>query len=125
MPDMMKFFVMHGIGQVGLMDKPVPHAGPNDASVRTTAALTCRVTFPNGRRSTRFSGGGARQAFGRKSTKPFVGDFARQSARSRLPAWRSSTASRYTPRKEEKYEATMRGKKSPVANDISQSTPSD
>jgi hypothetical protein len=35
MPEMMKCFVMHGIGKVGVMDKPVPRAGPNDAIIRT------------------------------------------------------------------------------------------
>lgn len=37
----MKAFVMHRIGSVGLMEKPVPAIGPNDALVRTTAALIC------------------------------------------------------------------------------------
>ncbi len=37
----MKAFVMHGIGSVGVVDKPVPQPGPNDAVVRTTAALVC------------------------------------------------------------------------------------
>ncbi len=37
----MKAFVMHGIGEVGVMDKPVPEPGPNDAVIRTTAALIC------------------------------------------------------------------------------------
>jgi threonine dehydrogenase-like Zn-dependent dehydrogenase len=32
---------MKGIGQVGFMDKPKPEPGPNDAIVRTTAALIC------------------------------------------------------------------------------------
>jgi len=41
MPATMKCFVMHGVGRVGLADKPVPRAGPNDAVVRTTAALVC------------------------------------------------------------------------------------
>ena len=41
MSKMMKCFVMYGIGKVGLMDKPVPRAGPNDAIIRTTAALVC------------------------------------------------------------------------------------
>ena len=41
MPEMMKCFVMHGIGKVGVMDKPVPRPGPNDAIIRTTAALIC------------------------------------------------------------------------------------
>jgi threonine dehydrogenase-like Zn-dependent dehydrogenase len=37
----MTAFVMHRIGEVGLMDKPIPRPGPNDAIVRTTAALIC------------------------------------------------------------------------------------
>jgi threonine dehydrogenase-like Zn-dependent dehydrogenase len=41
MSEMMKCFVMHGIGQVGVMDKPIPRPGPSDAIIRTTAALIC------------------------------------------------------------------------------------
>lgn len=37
----MKAFVMKEIGQVGLVDKPVPKPGPLDAIVRTNAALIC------------------------------------------------------------------------------------
>jgi threonine dehydrogenase-like Zn-dependent dehydrogenase len=37
----MKAFVMRRVGQVAVMDKPVPEPGPNDAIVRTTAALVC------------------------------------------------------------------------------------
>jgi len=37
----MRAFVMREIGSVGLLDKPVPEAGPNDAVVRTTRALIC------------------------------------------------------------------------------------
>lgn len=37
----MKAFVMHGIGEVGVIDKPIPRPGPNDAILRTTAALIC------------------------------------------------------------------------------------
>ena len=37
----MKAFVMRRIGEVGLMDKPVPEIGPNDALIKTTAALIC------------------------------------------------------------------------------------
>lgn len=37
----MNCFVMLGIGQVGLMTKAIPRAGPDDAVVRTTAALVC------------------------------------------------------------------------------------
>jgi threonine dehydrogenase-like Zn-dependent dehydrogenase len=41
MPTTMKAFVMHAIGEVGIMDKPIPRPGPNDAIIRTTAALIC------------------------------------------------------------------------------------
>ena len=41
MPATMKAFVMHGIGEVGIIEKPIPRAGPNDAIIRTTAALIC------------------------------------------------------------------------------------
>jgi threonine dehydrogenase-like Zn-dependent dehydrogenase len=37
----MKAFVMHGIGEVGVVEKPIPRAGPYDAIIRTTAALIC------------------------------------------------------------------------------------
>jgi isopropanol dehydrogenase (NADP+) len=37
----MKAFVMHQIGSVGVIDKPIPAIGPNDALIRTTAALIC------------------------------------------------------------------------------------
>ena len=37
----MKAFVMHGIGEVGIIDKPIPRPGPNDTILRTTAALIC------------------------------------------------------------------------------------
>lgn len=37
----MRAFVMHEIGRVGMIDKPVLRAGPNDAIIRTTAALIC------------------------------------------------------------------------------------
>ena len=37
----MKCFAMHGIGKVGLLEKPIPRAGPNDAIIRTTVALIC------------------------------------------------------------------------------------
>lgn len=37
----MKAFVMKEIGSVGFAEKPVPEPGPNDAVVRTTAALIC------------------------------------------------------------------------------------
>jgi threonine dehydrogenase-like Zn-dependent dehydrogenase len=41
MAQMMKAFVMKKIGEVGVMEKPIPEPGPNDAIVRTTAALIC------------------------------------------------------------------------------------
>ncbi len=37
----MKAFVMHEIGKVGIMEKPIPEAGPNDAVIKTTAAFVC------------------------------------------------------------------------------------
>ncbi len=37
----MKAFVMQQIGRVAVVDKPIPEPGPNDAIVRTTAALIC------------------------------------------------------------------------------------
>ncbi|HTZ61047.1 MAG TPA: NAD(P)-dependent alcohol dehydrogenase [Thermoplasmata archaeon] len=37
----MRAFVMREIGHVGVLEKPKPEPGPNDAIVRTTAALIC------------------------------------------------------------------------------------
>ncbi|MDQ5858162.1 MAG: NAD(P)-dependent alcohol dehydrogenase [Acidobacteriota bacterium] len=37
----MKAFVMHRIGETGMMDKPLPEVGAGDALIRTTAALIC------------------------------------------------------------------------------------
>lgn len=37
----MKAFVMKKIGQVGFMEKPIPEPGPNDAIIKSTAALIC------------------------------------------------------------------------------------
>ncbi|WP_045216775.1 NAD(P)-dependent alcohol dehydrogenase [Desulfonatronovibrio magnus] len=37
----MKAFVVHSIGKVGIMEKPVPEPGPNDVIVKTTNALIC------------------------------------------------------------------------------------
>ncbi|TAM84484.1 MAG: NAD(P)-dependent alcohol dehydrogenase [Acidobacteria bacterium] len=37
----MKTFVMKHIGAVGMMEKAVPSPGPNDAVIKTTAALIC------------------------------------------------------------------------------------
>lgn len=39
MPEMMKCFVMHGIGKAGVMEKPIPRPGSNYAIIRTTAAM--------------------------------------------------------------------------------------
>ena len=41
MSEMMNCFVMHGIGKVGMIKKPIPRPGPIDAIIRTTAALIC------------------------------------------------------------------------------------
>ncbi|NNN17669.1 MAG: NAD(P)-dependent alcohol dehydrogenase [Thermoplasmata archaeon] len=37
----MRAFVMRKIGEVAVMDKPIPEPGPNDAVIRTTAAMIC------------------------------------------------------------------------------------
>ncbi|HVE14487.1 MAG TPA: NAD(P)-dependent alcohol dehydrogenase [Elusimicrobiota bacterium] len=37
----MKTFVMKRIGEVGVMEKPIPSPGPEDAVIKTTAALIC------------------------------------------------------------------------------------
>ena len=37
----MKAFAMLEIGKVAVLDKPIPEPGPNDAIIRTTAALIC------------------------------------------------------------------------------------
>lgn len=41
MKKQMATFVMRRIGEVGMMDKPVPEPGLDGAVVRTTAALIC------------------------------------------------------------------------------------
>ncbi|HQY59209.1 MAG: NAD(P)-dependent alcohol dehydrogenase [Nitrospira sp.] len=41
MPQTMNTFVMKKIGSVGMMEKPIADPGPNDAIVKTTAALVC------------------------------------------------------------------------------------
>lgn len=41
MPRVMKAFVMKRVGEVGIVEKPIPEPGPNDALVKTTAALIC------------------------------------------------------------------------------------
>ncbi|ANZ28559.1 alcohol dehydrogenase (plasmid) [Rhodococcus sp. WB1] len=41
MTDTMKALVMAEIGKVAVVDKPIPAPGPNDAVVRTTAAMVC------------------------------------------------------------------------------------
>ena len=37
----MRAFVMKRVGEVGVLEKPVPEPGPEDAVVKTTAALVC------------------------------------------------------------------------------------
>lgn len=37
----MKAFVMKDIGKVGFMEKPIPEPGPDDAIIKSTAALVC------------------------------------------------------------------------------------
>ncbi len=37
----MRAFVMRKIGEVAVVDKPIPEPGPNDAVIRTTAAMIC------------------------------------------------------------------------------------
>ena len=39
--DTMQAFVMRRIGEAGVEEKPIPEPGPNDAVIRTTAALVC------------------------------------------------------------------------------------
>lgn len=41
MVDTMKALAFLGAGKVGLVERAIPHAGPGDAVVRTTAALIC------------------------------------------------------------------------------------
>ena len=41
MAEEMNAFVMKGIGEVGLVTKPIPEPGPNDAVIKTTRALVC------------------------------------------------------------------------------------
>lgn len=37
----MKAFVMRGINDVAILDRPIPEPGPNDAIIKTTLALVC------------------------------------------------------------------------------------
>ncbi|MBX3332237.1 MAG: alcohol dehydrogenase catalytic domain-containing protein [Nitrospira sp.] len=41
MPQTMRAFVMRKLDSVGMTEKPIPDPGPNDAIVKTTAALIC------------------------------------------------------------------------------------
>ncbi len=41
MTDTMRAFVIKKVGETGMVDKPVPDPGPEEAVVRTTAALIC------------------------------------------------------------------------------------
>lgn len=45
MSEMMKSFVMHAIGKVGMFDKSIPRPGPIDAIIRTTAHM-CHLARP-------------------------------------------------------------------------------
>jgi len=37
----MKAFVMKGINEVEMVDRPIPEPGPNDAIIKTTLAMVC------------------------------------------------------------------------------------
>lgn len=41
MSESMRAFVIEAVGQTAVVDKPVPEPGPEEAIVRTTAALIC------------------------------------------------------------------------------------
>ncbi|WP_454062044.1 hypothetical protein [Candidatus Nitrospira salsa] len=41
MANTMNTFVMKHIDEVGVMEKPIPDPGPNDAIIKTSAALIC------------------------------------------------------------------------------------
>lgn len=41
MPETMRAFVMTKVGQTAVVEKPIPRPGPDEAVVRTTAALVC------------------------------------------------------------------------------------
>ena len=41
MSQTMRAFVIKKVGETGVVDKPIPEPGPEDAIVRTTAALIC------------------------------------------------------------------------------------
>lgn len=41
MSQTMEAFVMRKLGSVGMMEKSIPDPGPNDAIIKTTAALIC------------------------------------------------------------------------------------
>jgi len=43
----MQAFVLKGIGNVGVIEKPIPTCGPNDAIVKTTASLICSSDVHN------------------------------------------------------------------------------
>ena len=45
MTETMRAFVMKKVGETGVVDKPIPEPGPEDAVVRTTVALP----IPEGR----------------------------------------------------------------------------
>lgn len=41
MDETMRAFVIKGVGEVGVVEKPIPEPGPDEALVKTTAALVC------------------------------------------------------------------------------------
>ena len=41
MPDTMRAFVIKKVGETGVVEKPIPEPGPEEAIVKTTAALIC------------------------------------------------------------------------------------
>jgi len=43
----MKAFVLRKVGEVGVIEKPIPEPGPNDAVVRTTTAMVCTSDVHN------------------------------------------------------------------------------
>lgn len=44
--DTMQAFVIKGVGEVAVVEKPIPEPNPNQAVVRSTAALTLKKEMP-------------------------------------------------------------------------------
>ena len=53
----MKGLAFLAIGKVGVIDKPIPEPGPNDAVIRTTASLICTSDVHNVRGVIQFTEG--------------------------------------------------------------------